>query len=67
MFKKLDEQLLYPIQDSDDILYQASLIPNQEQIYSNNIPNNINTTMPPKNYIPIPNSTLQIINEPNAF
>ncbi len=45
--KKLDEQPLYPTQDSDDILYQASPIPNQDQIYSNNTPNTINATLSP--------------------
>ena len=62
--KKLDEQPLYPIQDSDDILYQAPPIPNEDQIYSNNTPNTINTTLHPQNYIPIPNTTSQIINKP---
>ena len=63
--KPSSAQPLYPIQDtSDDILYQAPPVPNQDQIYSNNTPNTINTSMPPQNYIPIPTTAPQIINPP---
>ena len=63
--KPSSSQPLYPIQDtSDDVLYQAPPVPNQDQIYSNNTPNTINTSMPPQNYIPIPTTAPQIINPP---
>ena len=63
--KPTSEQSLYPIQDnSDDIFYKAPLAPSQNQVYSNNSPNIINTSMPPQNYIPIPNTPPQIINPP---
>ena len=61
---QLAEQPLYTIGDSDDILYQANPIPNQDQVYSNGTPNTINTTIPPQNYIPIPNTPNQKINQP---
>ena len=61
---QLADQPLYPIGDSDDMLYQAPPIPNQEQVYSNDNPNTINTTMSPQNYIPISNTPSQIINQP---
>ena len=61
---QLDNQPLYPIRDSDDMLYQANPIPNQDQVYSNGTPNTINTTIPPQNYIPIPNTPNQKLNQP---
>ena len=61
---QLADQPLYHIADSDDMLYQANPIPNQDQVYSNGTPNTINTTIPPQNYIPIPNTPNQKINQP---
>ena len=52
--KPSSDQNLYPQSDLDDLLYAAPSIPSQDQVYSNNTPNIINTNNPPENYIQIP-------------
>ena len=45
--KPSSEQQLYLQSNSDDLLYAAPSIPSQDQVYSNNTPNIINTNNPP--------------------